>query len=128
MSVGLVCGIAMARHVVQWNSLATAVGWTAIGTLNALVGVRSLFSNDAATTVVVAVRRASRAAADAEEPEQARGQGECDGKPGDHKHVLAKGSLDVEWLQASTDGSGHNHVEGSRSRGSSKSKECGDLG
>lgn len=49
------------------------------------------------TTLVASVMRvrASRAAADAEHPEQRRGPGEGDGQPGDGEGLVAKGELDA---------------------------------
>lgn len=47
---------------------------------NGLIGVRGLLGSDAASaSVLVAVRRATRAAADAESPEDGADQGEGDG-------------------------------------------------
>lgn len=77
MSVWLVCSIALGRHVVQRDGLAISVGRATKGALNTLVRVRCLLCNDTiATTLVMAVWRTARAAADAEEPEHGAGKGE----------------------------------------------------
>lgn len=56
-----------------------------------LVGVGGLFGGDAASGIVVAVSvwRTTRAAANAEGPEDQSGEGEGNGQPGSNEDVLA---------------------------------------
>jgi hypothetical protein len=94
-----------------------------VGALNGLVGVGSLLGCDALVIAVARVWGAAGAAADAEYPEEACGEGEEDGEPGCDVHVAAHGSVDVVWLQGGVECADESAVECGYGNGSSDDEE-----
>lgn len=80
--------------------------------VDGLVGVGSFLGGDALTPPVAVVRRTSRAAARAEQPEQARAEREGDGQPCRGVHVAAHGAVDAVGLQGTVEGAGDDDIEG----------------
>lgn len=91
---------------------------TTLGT-ERLVGVGSLFSRDTTRGVLlVVVRRATGAAARADDPEQTGGEREGDGQPGGCKHVLPHGALDAVGAELLVE---HGSQDGEECRGGGRS-------
>lgn len=108
----------MARVRGVWMTRSTRAQW--------LVSVRSLLGdNTAALTVVVVVRRAARAAADAKGPEEKSGEGERNSEPGRDEHVLAHGDFDAVGSQGGTGGGFH---DGEKDGGSHRGGEGEEEG
>lgn len=79
------------------------LGTVRLGTsTDGLVGVRGLLSGDTTVaTVLVVVRGAAGATADAESPEDGTDEGECDSQPGRDEHVFADAHGDSVGLEKS---------------------------
>jgi hypothetical protein len=85
---------------------------------DALVGVGRLLDAD------FLVGRLAGAAADADEPEEARGEAKGDGEPDDGKHLLAHGGVDVVGFEDGFEDAGEGGVDGCGGRGCGDDEDC----
>lgn len=98
------------RHSMSGHS--TLAG-SKIRASNPLVGIRSLLRS----RLLTAMRRLAGAAACADEPEEARGNGEGDAEPDDGEHLVGDGSFDVEGLEDGFESADEHSVDACRGCG-----------
>lgn len=101
------------------------LGTVRLGTgADRLVGVRGLLGGDATVAaVLVVVRGAAGAAADAESPEDGTDEGECDSQPGGGEHVFTDAHGNSVGLEKSTGTTVDDGEENGRSNGSSSGED-----
>lgn len=96
------------RTLLRWESRAR----------NTLIRIRCLLDTD------LLVRALAAAAANAQEPKESRCETESEGEPDDRQHLAAHGGLDVVGLEHRFEDACENGVDGSRSCGGGKDKDC----
>lgn len=87
--------------------------------------VRSLSARSIAVLDLVAP---ARAAARAEQPEEASAERKCHGQPDDHIHLSSQRAADIVFLKCFVESSKQNRVEDGSSQGESEQEEAADDG